>query len=520
MRNIQYIIVGIIGMCLSIPASAQYLKTQSAYNYSNAVQLWKGSENAAGLTRDSLEERGITYLHLYRTDGSHRRVQEGDAVNQLTFVSESYKKIGKYLYGYGKLEFDMGRQFNRAWSDVYRSYNANPYFSGSSIAAKYDNQEFNLLASVASVELGRFTYGATLEYNVGDLSRLKDPRSRTNLAEYKISPSATFRMEQHIIGASAFYHRRKEKIPSITTVQTNPNLMYYQMSGMEHAEGGTGIYSAFERQFVHHEFGGEVTYAFQSTQFKTLNAFGMKRGHENVNGDMMYSPGKFFTSFYHFKSRNIYEQDRFIHQIEVNASLQQDYADEYRQEKITEKDPITGIESSRWETILSYQKRYKVEVLKSSLDYRLMWKKGQRPHEIGAYAGAKVEYQKASNIHSLPTSELQYRYLDCSLNGGYEWEFVKRRSLWVEAEAGYLASLKSDLTLSDSTTDYAQQVLLPDMRYYSSSVIHASLAVQYNFFLKSKKRLTPLFVRGEGAIQKTDNDTFNKGIGVSVGVYY
>lgn len=520
MKQKRYIMAGLLGIALSSPAAAEGFKTKSSYDYANATQLWKGSTTAAGITRDSISEQGVTYFKLYRTEGSHRRVQEGDAVNQLTFFSESYKKIGKYLYGYGKVEFDMSRQFNRAWSDVYRSYNANPYISGSNIPGKYDNQDFRLSASVASIDLGGFTYGCLLEYNVGDLSRLKDPRSRTNLAEYKIAPSITFHLNGHIFGGSAFYHRRKEKIPSITTVQTDPNLKYYQMTGMEHAEGGTGIYNAFERQFVHHEFGGEISYSYQYGQYRTLNTVGLKRGHENVNGDMMYSPGKLFTSFYHFQSAHLFHTSSKIHRFELAGSLQQDYADEYRQEKVTEKNPETGIESSRWETLLTYHKRYKIEVLNLSAGYRMYWKKTPSSHEVKGYVGGKVQYEQASNKFSLPDSELGYRFMDASIDGGYGWEFRKHRSLWLEGKFGYLMTFKTNLTLSDTSTDYAQQVLIPDMKYYSSSVFHADLAVQYNFFLKGRKLLIPLFARAEGGIQKTNRSTFNKGFGVAVGIYY
>lgn len=114
----------------------------------------------------------------------------------------------------------MGRQFNRSWSDVLRSHHSNPYFSGSSIKGKYDFQNFDLSAALATLPIKNFTFGARLDYKVGDLSRLKDPRSRTNLADYQLTPAVTYTWNKHSLGLSGYYHRRKEK--SLTSPPYKP----------------------------------------------------------------------------------------------------------------------------------------------------------------------------------------------------------------------------------------------------------------------------------------------------------
>ena len=179
-------------------ASAQDISTES-YQYADETQLWRLTQNAAGLSLDSAENRGIAYFDVSHRSGDFHRVQEGGMNNNLEFFTERYQKIGKYLYGYGSFKFDMGRTKERAWSDVIRTYNSNPFISGSSIFGKYDNQDFELNASVASIPLGHFTYGANLFYKVGDLSRLRDPRSRINLAEYKLAPAITYSHSHHFI---------------------------------------------------------------------------------------------------------------------------------------------------------------------------------------------------------------------------------------------------------------------------------------------------------------------------------
>lgn len=489
------------------------------YNYFADKQVWAKTQNAAGLTRDTLVERGIAYFELSKSKGSYYLVQDGDGHNQLQFFSESFKKIGKYLYGYGKVSFDMGRIFNRSWSDVYRSHNSDPYFSGSAIKGKYDMQNFDLSASLASVELNGFTYGVKLDYNVGDLSRLKDPRSRVNLAEYRIAPSVTYAFGKHVIGVDASYHRRKEKIPNITTVQTDPNLMYYIFSGMEYAEGATGSYSSFERQFVHHEFEGGVTYAYHGTNWNSVNTLVMKRGHEDVTGDMKYMPGKYFTSNYEFNSYNRIEADHFIHHIDLGVALEQSYADEYRQHKVVEKNPETGIESSYWETLITYNKRYKVQVIDASLEYKTA--RVDKAHSTEkAYWGAGITYKNVFNEFTLPVSKMEYQYADFTLcGGGAVWKNT-RSSLWLSAKLGYLASFNSSLQLTDSSTEYAKQVLIPDMDYYGASVWHADASAEYDFSVKIKGKMARLFTRLEGGYLYADSNKDQYHLAFVFGTYF
>lgn len=489
------------------------------YDCNKLNQSWVKTQNAAGLTRDTLIEQGIAYFQLEKSDGSYYLVQDGDSYNKLLFVSESFKKIGKYLYGYGKVSFDMGRMFNRSWSDVYRSHNSNPYFSGSSIKGKYDTQNFNLSASLASIDINGFTYGMKLDYNVGDLSRLKDPRSRANLADYRIVPSFTYSFGKHVLGLDAGYHRRKEKIPSITTVQTDPNMKYYILTGMEYVNGVVGGYSGFKRQFVHHEFEGGLSYSYNNNLWNSVNSLIMKKGHEDVTGDMKYMPGKYHTSVIGFSSFNRFTAGKLLHTLDFNISMEDSYADEYVQEKITEKDPVTGIESSYWNTLIIYKKRYKVNVSDLSLDYNIHWLDNQRKERL-AFVGVNLDYKNVNNEFTLPYSSLKYSYLDAALNGGGTIWKKGLSSLNVEANVGYIVSLDASIKLTDNSTDYAQQVLLPDMQFYSASVMHGDLSVQYSFPIKLKDTRSQLFVKMFGGYLSTNKDTDRYNVSLSFGIYY
>ena len=103
MMNHRYILfTGLMVTALCIHAQDIELQTKEKYEYADATQLWRRTLNPAGLSLDTLTNRGISYFEFSHQQGTHYRVQDGDEQNKLLFTSERYQKIGKYLYGYGR----------------------------------------------------------------------------------------------------------------------------------------------------------------------------------------------------------------------------------------------------------------------------------------------------------------------------------------------------------------------------------------------------------------------------------
>lgn len=234
---------------------------ESAYRLADAASLWSTTTNAAGLTLDDRVDRGVAMMEAGHESNDFHRVQEGNQDNGLRFFTERYQHLGRYLYGYGKFDFDMGRTKNRRWSDVRRTYNSNPFISGSEVSGSYDRQDISLTAAVGTTAFGPWRFGLRLDYQLGDLSRLRDPRSRSEMLDYRLAPSLTYSIGHSTLGLEGHYRRYKEKIPDITTVQTDPNLKYYTMTGMENANGVVGGYNGYMREYVDHEFGFRLSCA-------------------------------------------------------------------------------------------------------------------------------------------------------------------------------------------------------------------------------------------------------------------
>ena len=487
---------------------------EGTYRYDDATQLWRLTDNAATLGLDSTRNRGYALFNGEHHSGDYARVQEGTQTNQLRFQSERYQTIGKYLHAYGRFDFDYGRTKNRAWADVMRPYNANPFFSGSAIAGKYDFQDFDFTASMGTISFGGWRFGLKLDYKVGDLSRLRDPRPRLQSLDYRLVPAVAYTTGHHTFALSGSYERRKEKLTGVKNMQSNATIKYYFMSGMEQADGKTNGYESFWREWVDHRFGGELTYGYRNGDQQTLLSLHMERGEEYAYEQYKYEPGRFVDYRYgaslHFREPS--GQGNVIHQADFSIDYQQAYADEYRQQLRQEKDIETSLTSYHYDNILTYKKRYQVNTLDADFRYRAHFVKEKREY---AFIGWNMEFKTAENKRLLPVSELHYGGVCMTAEGGIS---ITRR-LWIDTSIGGFLSDDATISLADPTTDYAQQVLLPDMYYYAANYWRGRLQVTYQFPVKIKGMKTQWFVRAYGDYLRTDNHLDGKSVGLTVGLY-
>ena len=534
---------------IATAVAAQAQETIGSYRLSDATQLWRLTDNAAGLGIDTTRNRGYAQIGVEHHSGDYHRVQEAQRTNQLRFYTERYQKVGKYLYGYGKFNFDYGRMNDRAWCDVQRAYNADPYFSGSAIKGKYDFQNFNFTAALASVKIkNHWNFGMKLDYNVGDLSRLRDPRPRSLTLDYKITPAVTYSFGRNTFGLSGNYHRRKEKISGVETIQTEATITYYDMTGMEHALGTVSGYSGYKREWVDHRFGAEITYGYNNREtinnnrgYNLLVAASIERGAEDVLGQYKRQYGEYVDYKYGLTVMNRIRSGSLLHEADIKVGYEQAYADEYKQKYYSENNDEKQIRTFQYtvrradgtletrdstitktmpytslyyETQMILKKRYQVKVFDLDLHYRLNFL--DESTSLTSYVGLRFAMQEVSNKYLLPTSTLRYNRFDTTLEGG--GSLLKGR-LWIDGALTYRGIGKARQSLDDPTTDYAVQVLIPDMDYYGAKFFKGSLAVTYNFPIRIKGKTTSWYVRANGDWLKTNTHHHAASAALTLGMF-
>lgn len=516
-------------LMFTLPTMAQTpsdsLVGEPEYRYKNLTQLWHNTNNAAGLSLDDSSNRGFASIGFNHRGGDYHRVQEGGAMNNMQFFTERYQRLGRYLYSYGKVDFNLGRTKDRAFADQYRPYNSNPYQSGSDIAGSYDHQDFDMVASVGTTDFSGWRFGLQLNYQLGDLSRLRDPRSRSQLLDYRLTPSVSYTMGGHTLALSGYYDRRKEKMGPLVTVQSDATLTYYLFSGMEYATGTIGGYSSFNREWVNHQVGAAMDYGYRSDSFHTLNSFGISRGEEYAYGTYKYEPGRYFTYLYNVQSQNRLLTGSVLHQVDVRMDWQQGYADEYRQQLIIKNDPQIGTTSYTYEKQLEFRKRYQVRTFDCAFRYRANFLNDapsrllqQATASLKGYTGFSIDTHKASNRHLLPLSSSDFSRINFQLENGIS---LFKQHLTADLTLGYSVSTRADLQLADDSSVLAQRVLLKDLPYYDANLLHGRLQVMYQFPLTIKKSRAMWFVKAFGDFTSANSaghpNLYN--VGFSVGLF-
>ncbi len=449
-------------------------------------QQWNITDNSAGMGLNIISTGSLTTLGVSRGVGDLHRAQEGSARNGLEFKTDRYDKYSDKLYLKGTFSFNLDKEFDRAWSDVFHTYNSSPYIFGSSVKGLYETQTFNLSFMAYSARIGRFNYGVGLDYKVADMSRQRDPRSRSYILDYKLTPSMTYNINaNNILGINLSYRFEKEKMPNITTVQTDPNLKYYDFRGLNYVDGKIGGYKGFQRQFVSDFIGGAVQYNYLGESSKLLVSAGMDAQWQDVLGNNKQSPGSYNSYNYNVVADYFMESGMFIHNVNIKGSYLDGGANEFRQELQSYKNPVTGETTETWITNYEYKNRYMVKVSDIALFYKMMRLKADKK-SIKWYVKPYLSYNQFLNVYYLPKSE--YKVSKC-FAGAYAFVslFSKGGSdvdLTLKAIGGF--PVKTDLSLA-SVSELNSAVYDIDMSYHKKKTIETFGDLRYTFPLKFGK---------------------------------
>lgn len=441
-------------------------------------QLWNLTDNAAGMGYSDVNRGSLTTLLKYYSNGDYHRVQEGSANNGLTFFTERYDRFNDKLFVRGSFAFNMNTEEDRGWSDVINTYNSNPYIYGSSVRGNYESQKFDLNLKVFTVKRDRLNYGLTIDYKVADIARQRDPRSRTYALDYSIIPSLTYSLsKKSSVGANLKYRFDKEKMPSLSTVQTDPNLKYYTFSGLENAVGRIGGYRGFSRQFLGDYLGGAIQYNFKNNTYNLLISAGMDAYWQETLGDKKQTPGSFNSFNYNFTSNLLISKKGYLHNILINIVLKDSGADEYRQNLVSVRDTITGITTENWVTVYTYKNRFVASVA----DISAKWNTYSITNKSYRWrAGFNAGYKSFKNIYYLPKSEYSSGKAYAGLNGSYIFPLGKGKNLIIDAAFDAGINTSSNLNLA-SQNEISENILLPDLEYHKLNTIELSGSMRYTF---------------------------------------
>jgi hypothetical protein len=494
---------------------------------------WLVVNNPAGLAFVNFQQYGNTELAYGNEGGNLHRAQEGNKEFGLKFNSERYDKINKNWMSWGSFEFKMNTEENRKWSNVFNTYNSSPYLFGDSVAGRYDLQSFDLHAKICRNIQDQWSVGVGLDYFAGDMSRLSDPRTRTFVANYSITPAAVYRINNHnIVGLSSGFRFEKEKMPSVTTVQDDPEISYYFFLGNENANGIKDAYIGFDRQFINRAYFAEAQYNFLTKNLDWLSTIGVSSGKQEVLGSEREGPGEFLTTKIHLNSKaNISIYNKLL-VFDLKSSYQNGLANEFLQELVTTRDTVTHDVSKNWITLYVYNNRYSTTSFNTSFNISLrnLLNNGT---DYSWSAGVDGQFYGFSNIYQLPYSAFENQRARFGVNGSMRVFNKNQHRVKLQVAVGYAFSVSDNLELNSiattvpdigsttfekATYKIANQILQPDMNFYKQNSIDFRADARYSFPLKVKKSVLTGQVKAYFGVQRSENLGSWTSAGVSVGI--
>lgn len=454
-------------------------------------QQWSVTNNSSGMAFSPVGAGSFATLGVYSQGGDHHRIQEGSAQKGLYFSTERYDKFNDKIHVKGSFKFKMDKEFDRGWSDVFKTYNSNPYIFGSSVRGNYDTQSFDLKLQVYTLSFGRFNMGLTIDYLVADMARQRDPRSRSYLLDYSLIPSLVYNInDRHKLGLNLYYRYDKEKMPGLTTVQTDPNLQYYTFTGLQNAEGRIGGYRGFSRQFIANILGGDLQYNYNQAGVKWLVSAGMEYRDEETLGDKRQSPGSYNSYDFDIYSDLLLEREAVLHNFKFKAAFTDGGADEFRQRLVSERDTLTGLTTQIWETIYIYKNRFMVK----HTELQASWKIFNLRDKGASYnwsAGSYIGFRSFKNSYFLPQSDYSAGRISIGVNGSVLLYDGRSNKLYAEGDfsSGFATGANLDSAMENLITN---EILGPDLEFHKKDTFSAGASLKYTFPLEfyQKTKLT------------------------------
>ena len=514
------------------------LSAQKTYNPEQHELLylnnhWLSTKNAAGLSLSDFQVHGNSELGYNDAKGDLHRAQEGDRKSGLKFTSERFDKINDKWLTWGSFEFQMNSEDNRAWSDVFNTYNNSPYIFGDSVKGSYDLQYFDLHAKISHKINKRLAIGVGLDYYAADMSRQRDARTRTYMANYAAYPSVVYQLSKNqTIGLTTGIRFEKEKMPSITTVQENPKIDYYFFLGNENSYSLLDGYTGFDRQYVNLDYSANLQYIIKNEAINWLNEIGFSTKKQEVLGNERESPGLFTALNLNALSKINFKLDNKLVHVALGGFYNAGRADEYLQERVEVRDTANGSVSYKWNTLYDYNGRYTTD------SYRIDFKANIRDilnnaTDYSWSAGVDGQFYGFSNIYQLPYSAFENQRARFGVNGSLRVFNKNQHRVKLQVAGGYAFSLSDNLELNSiattvpgigsttfekATYKIASQILQPDMNFYKENVIDFRADARYSFPIKVKKNLLTGQVKAYVGVQQGSTLGSWTSAGVSVGI--
>jgi hypothetical protein len=282
-------------------------------------------------------------------------------------------------------------------------------------------------------------------------------------------------------------------------------------------DGAIGAYSGFKRQFYGPRFLADLSYGYTAGNIRALVSGGAEYGRLDAYGDKKASPGSYNYFLYSAVADLQLQGGRNLHRLHWTGRFKDAGADEFLQELVAEKDPVTGVTTETWVTLYEYKNRYMLKQYETALDYTLYGACTGSDYSWSLRAGAA--YTGFLKNCYLPFSVFKSDVLSFSLGGSCLLADVRGHRLEAGLQAtGSLPLLTFQRLLYEN--DYTREVLGPDAVYYGKQRFGGMGSLTWSFPMNlGKAGRANGYVRLSGGYGKALPDGSRTNVSLSVGLF-
>ena len=484
----------------------------------SSLQQFDATNNAAGMGLFQPASGSKTQMETFYSGGDFHLAQQGGKDYGFEFSTLRYDSFSDKLFMKGSFFYSFDREKARKWSDVREPWFGIPFIYGSAVAKDYDTHDCGLTFDLYTAPLADWiSVGVRTTYEVSDISGMRDPRPRTGYLDLQAVPSVLLTFGSHHIGLDAGYGYSKEKLVGLSTIQSYPNLYYYKMSGLDHIDGAIAAYSGFKRQFVGDRVLGDISYGYTGDGLSAMFSGGVEYMNQDAYGDKMQSPGSYNYIKYSAVGDLILTGANTMHKLHLAGAYNDAGANEYLQELTSEKDPETGATTETWVTLYEYENRYMLKQYDASLDYTLFGGYTGTDYKWSLRAGAG--YTAFNKQCYLPYSDFATSAVKADIGGSVRIMERGGHKLDLNLDASCYLPLEAVQSLYYSNI-YTEEVLVPDLAYYSSKRAGASGDITWTFPLNlGKAGFANGYLRLSGSAVKALPEGMLSGVNLSLGLF-
>lgn len=462
--------IGIFAIIMIVPGIAQQ-PDSTARVAPGTMELypvfnpWLTTSNPAGMRFNPATDAGSISLNYHGENGDYRRAQEGDSLRAYFLRTSSFKRVGSTWF-FGNFQYEKSYERNCNYSLINDPYRQTPYLLIDTMARNdvYDREYFNLRGEISTPIAKVFSYGLSVNMDVGLSAQDRDPRPRNKVMNLDVSQGLLFTVPGFTIGANMLYSYYNEDIEA-DIIEENVQHAFFQLHGFD-----TYTYhvaASFNRLYQRTTYGGEGQLALKLGGLHTV--FGGTFLYLNETADDGRKAGDASWSYMKNDSElegNViraynttsYSHGRFSHQLKSGYTLRYMVGAEILQrlEQVGEAGAVDWVD-------YGIEEKYASEYTHLDFQYTfLMLKEKYLP---GLEVNLELACNSREQAYYLPdmTESFRNRTMGASAKKSF---YAGRQAFTIGAGAHTRRNLSAEL--ETGTDNFITGILVrPDFEYYT-----------------------------------------------------